>query len=74
MFIIQYVNKYIINMEIFFFIVLLIIGFVIFGIAGWFINIFGYIFEFLFDGCLNSLGCLVIFGIFICLILMIFAI
>ena len=61
-------------MEIFLIVLLVLIGFVFFGISGWFLKIFWYIFEFLFDGCLNCVGCLVIIGIFICLILMVFAI
>lgn len=32
--------------------------FVLLGIGGWIIKLFGYIFEFLFNGILKSIGCL----------------
>ena len=40
---------------------------IIFGIGGWILKLIGYFIEFLFDGCLNGLGCL--FWIFIVIIL-----
>ena len=59
-------------MEIFLIILLVLIGFVFLGISGWFLKIFWYIFKFLFDGCLNCVGCLVVIIIFIVLLLMAF--
>ena len=47
-----------------------IFGFVFFGILGWIIKILGYVFEFLLNGCFQSMGCLVII-VFIILIIMI---
>ena len=44
-------------------IILLIVIFVVFGICGWIIDIFEYIFEFLLEGFFKTLGCL--FWIFI---------
>lgn len=44
-------------------IILVIIGFVVLGIGGWFLEIFGWIFEFLWQGFVKSLGCL--FWVFI---------
>lgn len=47
-----------------------IFGFVFFGILGWIIKILGFVFEFLIDGCFQSMGCLVVI-VFIILIIMI---
>lgn len=44
-------------------IVLVIIGFAVLGIGGWLLEILGYVFEFLWQGFVKSLGCL--FWIFI---------
>ena len=38
---------------------LAIIAFVLLGICGWIFKAFGYVFEFLMDGCLESFGCLI---------------
>ncbi len=47
-------------------------GFIFLGVLGWIIKILGYVFDFLFDGCCQSLGCLfwivIIFLVLICLI------
>ena len=45
-------------MELIGIIILVIIGFVILGIGGWFLEILGYIFEFLLEGFFKSIGCL----------------
>jgi len=45
-----------------------ILVFVILGICGWIIKIIGSIFEFLLDGCMNSIGCLVWVIVFIVII------
>ena len=49
-------------------IVLIIIAFVFFGLAGWVLKAFGWIFDFLQEGCSTSLGCL--FWVFIALFLL----
>ena len=50
-------------------IVLIIIAFVCFGLLGWVLKAFGWVFDFLQEGCSTSLGCL--FWVFIVLILLI---
>ena len=50
-------------------IVLIIIAFVCFGLLGWVLKAFGWVFDFLQEGCSTSLGCL--FWVFIVLILVI---
>ena len=45
-------------MEVIGIIVLMVIGFIFFGILGWILKGFGYIFEFLLEGFFKSLGCL----------------
>ena len=50
-------------------ILLAILLFIILGICGWIFKALGYIFEFLFDGCLNSIGCL--FWVFIIIVILI---
>jgi hypothetical protein len=50
-------------MELIGILILIIIGFVFFGILGWLLKILGYIFEFLLEGFFKSLGCL--FWVFI---------
>lgn len=35
-----------------------ILIFIILGIGGWFIELFGYIFDFLLEGVFKSIGCL----------------
>ena len=44
-------------------IVLLILAFVCFGLLGWVLKAFGWVFDFLQEGCSTSLGCL--FWVFI---------
>ena len=39
-------------------IVLIVIGFIFFGLLGWCLKCLGYIFEFLLEGFFKSLGCL----------------
>jgi len=56
-------------MEILCFIIILFVLFVVFGVAGWFVEIIGCIFSFLFEGCLKSIGCLfwvIIFILILC--------
>ena len=50
-------------------IVLLILAFVFFGLLGWILKAFGWVFDFLKEGCSTSFGCL--FWVFIALILLI---
>ena len=45
-------------MEIVGIVILGIIAFILLGIGGWILKLLGYILEFLFDGFLNSIGCL----------------
>lgn len=45
-------------MEIVGIVILGIVAFILFGIGGWILKFLGYILEFLFDGLLNSIGCL----------------
>ena len=45
-------------MEIIGIIVLIVIGFIFFGLLGWVLKCLGYIFEFLLEGFFKSLGCL----------------
>lgn len=56
-------------MEIIGIIILLIISFVVFGLMGWGLKILGWVFDFLWEGCSTSIGCL--FWIFIILFLII---
>ena len=44
-------------------IVLLILAFVCFGLLGWVLKAFGWVFDFLQEGCSTSFGCL--FWVFI---------
>lgn len=60
-------------MEIIGIFVLIVICFVFFGICGWLIKIFEYVFEFLWEGFTKSLGCL-FWVIIIILIIMSFEI
>ena len=39
-------------------IVLIIVLFVVFGLAGWVLKGFGVVFDFLWEGCSTSFGCL----------------
>lgn len=55
-------------MELIFLILFGILVFVILGIGGWILKIIGYVIEFLFDGCMNSIGCLVWVIVFIVII------
>lgn len=45
-------------MEIIGIIILIIIGFVVFGLLGWVLKGFGVAFDFLWEGCTTSFGCL----------------
>ena len=49
-------------------IVLIILAFVCFGLLGWVLKAFGWVFDFLQEGCSTSLGCL--FWVFIVLFLL----
>ena len=49
-------------------IVLIILAFVCFGLLGWVLKAFGYVFDFLQEGCSTSFGCL--FWVFIALFLL----
>jgi len=50
-------------------IVLIILAFVFFGLLGWVLEAFGWVFDFLQEGCSTSFGCL--FWVFIILFLLI---
>ena len=56
-------------MEIIGVIVLVILAFVFFGLLGWVLKVFGWVFDFLQEGCSTSFGCL--FWVFIILFLLI---
>lgn len=56
-------------MEIIGIIFLVIILFILGGICGWVLKAIGYVIEFLFNGCLNSLGCLFWGGMILLLLL-----
>ena len=45
-------------MELIGIIVLVIIVFVVLGVGGWFLKLLGYVFDFLLEGFLKSIGCL----------------
>ena len=45
-------------MEIVGIIVLLIIAFIVLGLLGWGLKVLELVFEFLWEGCANSIGCL----------------
>ena len=50
-------------MEVIGIIVLIILAFVFFGLLGWVLKAFGWVFDFLMEGCSTSFGCL--FWVFI---------
>lgn len=50
-------------------IVLIILAFVFFGLLGWVLKAFGWVLDFLMEGCSTSLGCL--FWVFIIIFLLI---
>lgn len=56
-------------MEILGIILLCVLAFIILGIGGWILKIVEYIFDFLFEGITNSLGCLFWILIIVILIL-----
>ena len=43
-----------------------------FGILGWILKLFEIVFDILFEGCLNSLGCLVTIVLFFFIMLCVF--
>ena len=45
-------------MEVIGIILLLIIAFVVFGLLGWGLKVIGWVFDFLWEGCTTSFGCL----------------
>ena len=49
-------------------IVLIIILFIFFGLFGWVLKAFEWVFDFLMEGCSTSLGCL--FWVFIIILLL----
>lgn len=55
-------------MEIAGIIVLIIVLFIFFGLAGWLLKGLGVVFDFLMEGCSTSFGCL--FWVFIILVLL----
>ena len=59
-------------MEIFGIILLLIIAFIVLGLLGWGLKAIGVIFDFLWEGCTTSLGCIfwVVFAIFVLMALL----
>lgn len=50
-------------------IVLLIIAFIVLGLLGWGLKVLELVFEFLWEGCANSIGCLFWTGFIILLLL-----
>ena len=55
-------------MEVIGIIVLIILALVFFGLLGWVLKTFGWVFDFLMEGCSTSFGCL--FWVFIALFLL----
>ncbi|MBR0201895.1 MAG: hypothetical protein IJQ44_05470 [Bacteroidaceae bacterium] len=49
-------------------IILLIFGFIVFGLLGWGLKVIGWVFDFLWEGCTTSFGCLFWFAIILLLI------
>jgi len=50
-------------------IILLIIAFIVLGLLGWGLKILGWVFDFLWEGCSTSIGCLFwVFVIFLIII------
>ena len=45
-------------MEVIGIILLLIIALVVFGLLGWGLKVIGWVFDFLWEGCTTSFGCL----------------
>lgn len=45
-------------MEVLGIIILLIIAFIVLGLLGWGLKILGWVFDFLWEGCYTSIGCL----------------
>jgi hypothetical protein len=56
-------------MEVIGIIILLVIAFIVLGLMGWGLKVLGWVFDFLWEGCSNSIGCL--FWVFIILFLII---
>lgn len=56
-------------MEIVGIIVLVILAFVFLGLSGWVLKVFGWVFDFLQEGCSTSFGCL--FWVFVVMLLII---
>jgi len=50
-------------------ILLLILAFVFFGLAGWVLKALGWVFDFLWEGCSTSIGCL--FWVFVAILILI---
>ena len=50
-------------------IILAIFAFICIGILGWIFKALGYVFEFLLDGCMEGIGCLV--WVFIIIVILI---
>ena len=55
-------------MEILLILIFGFILFIIFGVAGWFFKLFGYVFDFLLEGFFTSLGCM--FWVFIIVVIL----
>jgi hypothetical protein len=56
-------------MEVIGIILLLILAFVFFGLAGWVLKALGVVFDFLQEGCSTSFGCL--FWVFVAILILI---
>ena len=56
-------------MEVIGIIFLLILAFVFFGLAGWVLKALGWVFDFLWEGCSTSIGCL--FWVFVAILILI---
>ena len=53
-------------------ILLVFILFICGGVLGWFLEILWHIFDFLFDGCLSTIGCLVWVFLIFCFLCVVF--
>ena len=56
-------------MEVVGIIVLVILAFVFLGLLGWGLKVLELVFEFLWEGCANSIGCL--FWVFVAILILI---
>ena len=56
-------------MEVIGIIILLVIAFIVLGLMGWGLKVLGWVFDFLWEGCSTSIGCL--FWVFVAILILI---